>query len=569
MKVSVLIIILMLFFIRGHSQENLKSINVSSYIESICQNKKGALHLAHSYFFKKKWDSAYYYSNRIDDKLVHKLDVKNYINGVSAYHKKFFSIAENKLKSIPETFQFNYLVWNKLGAIALEKKEIDKALRYFTLVINSNNKTTEIESKALHDLGSCYLILEKYKKAEDAFNSALKIAHKGKDTIQIIYNTLDLGNTYYNQYLDKKAIPLFEKSYTLSRDFSDLKLKRITTFNLAIVEKNQQNFKKSIDYFLESDRWKDSIWNRDKISLLLEKDKQFAVSIKNKEIFIQKEISKHQEERILLFTIAFIISLLFLSVLLYLYRIKTKQNTLINKQKKELEKLNKTKNYLFSVISHDLRSPINTLIHQQDKIKTHLANNDLLKAKHATNSVITLSKNVKQLLNNVLHWSLEQNNQLLFKTEIFAVQPIIKQVLADFIPLAQARHILLKFQIDNTIFINADRESLKIILRNILDNAIKYTPEYGSIKISTQIVSNNKCAITVEDTGVGFSEELLQRINVLQDLNIDKIDRSKGVGLGLLLCTTLIKKNNGTLAIESLLHKGTSMVIQFPLTHNN
>lgn len=87
----------------------------------------------------------------------------------------------------------------------------------------------------------------------------------------------------------------------------------------------------------------------------------------------------------------------------------------------------------------------------------------------------------------------------------------------------------------------------------------------GSIAIKTEKYSETQARIEIKDTGVGISEEKLQKLNTLKDLSIDKIDRSKGVGLGLLLCQTFIKKNNGTLFFESEEGVSTKAVILLPL----
>jgi signal transduction histidine kinase len=87
----------------------------------------------------------------------------------------------------------------------------------------------------------------------------------------------------------------------------------------------------------------------------------------------------------------------------------------------------------------------------------------------------------------------------------------------------------------------------------------------GSISVKTEKHSETQARIEIKDSGIGISEEKLQKINALKDLSIDKIDRSKGIGLGLLLCQTLIKKNNGTLFFKSEEGTSTTAVILLPL----
>jgi signal transduction histidine kinase len=376
---------------------------------------------------------------------------------------------------------------------------------------------------------------------------------------------MELANVYYNQYLDNEAIPLFKEAYDLAKIYSDIELKHNTSKNMAIVERNRKHYKKSVGYFDEYVKWKDSIWNRDRIWELTEKDKKIAVAQKQQEIAVQDEQIKRQKvvQKGLLLGASGL--LVFLGGLAFFYRKLQGKNRLITEQKEALNVANNTKNYLFSVVSHDLRSPINSIKRQHQKLAKHIVNNDLPAIKEATKSAIAVTESTSHLLNNVLHWSLEQSNMLNFSEEEHALQPVIEHVLFDYENLAEAKAISITSELDNEIIVLTDKESLKIVIRNLIDNSIKYMDGSGSISVKTEKHSETQARIEIKDSGIGISEEKLQKINALKDLSIDKIDRSKGIGLGLLLCQTLIKKNNGTLFFKSEEGTSTTAVILLPL----
>ncbi|WP_346882195.1 tetratricopeptide repeat-containing sensor histidine kinase [uncultured Algibacter sp.] len=561
-----------LLTINAFSQKDKDNFLLEQDIKEKCQEQFVDFHKAHVFFFKKQKDSSFFYSSQAYNNISKEPEIKNYLNymyGVNAIHKKFFSLAQEKLKSTPNTFPYKYLVNYNLGNIALNNSEYDKALAYYISVINSDKVQSNGRLKRIyHNIGICYLHLKKYDTAKEFLLKELNIAQNEKDTLSIIYSKLDLGNLFYQQYKDSLAISYFKEAYNLAVLFPDIESKQTTAQNLAIAEKNRKHYKASTTYYAEYVKWKDSLWNRDKISELLEKDKQIALAIKDKEVTIQKEISKKQKERIRLFIIILIIALLFLAILFYLYRVKTKQHILINEQKEQLEQLNTTKNYLLSVVSHDLRSPTNALVKQQNKLMQQIVQKDFLSAQKITNTSIVLTKSLQHLLNNVLNWSLEQSNKLIFDKKKLALTPIIHQILFDFKSLAEVNQIEIKTDLNDAININVDSESLKIILRNILDNAIKYTHEKGEIKVTTTLTDNNTCCIEIKDSGHGISLEQLTQIKRLKELNTDQINRSKGVGLGLLLCIILTKKNDAILDIESALGKGTTIKIFFPTIKN-
>lgn len=509
-------------------------------------------------YIQKEHDSCYIYSNKAlsISTTQEERDFLNYIQGVSSIKKRLYKKALINIKSISKEFDFIELKLLKLADIYLYTKLYDKSIENYKNWEKLNSNTDfNLKKKAYHNLGLCYIHKKEYSKAKENFNKELSFI-KMNDTLALGRAKMDLANVYYNQYLDNDAISLFKEAYDLAKVFSDLELKQLTAHNMAVVEENRKHYKESVIYYKEYDRWKDSIWNRDKIWELTEKDKKIAVAQKQQEIAVQDEQIKRQKvvQKGLLFGASGL--LVFLGGLAFFYKKLKSKNRLITEQKEALNVANNTKNYLFSVVSHDLRSPINSIKRQHQKLAKHIVNNDLPAIKEATKSAIAVTESTSHLLNNVLHWSLEQSNMLNFSEEKHALQPVIEHVLFDYENLAEAKAISITSNLDSEIIVLTDKESLKIVIRNLIDNSIKYMDGSGSISVKTEKHSETQARIEIKDSGVGISEEKLQKINALKDLSIDKIDRSKGIGLGLLLCQTLIKKNNGTLFFKS--EEGTS-----------
>jgi signal transduction histidine kinase len=152
---------------------------------------------------------------------------------------------------------------------------------------------------------------------------------------------------------------------------------------------------------------------------------------------------------------------------------------------------------------------------------------------------------------------------LLFTPTEYPLNNLIEQVVYDFENLAEVKGITIRTDLKKQT-VHTDIESLKIILRNLIDNAIKYTNPNGAISIQCGRHDNYFCYISIEDNGIGIKPEILEKINGLKELSIDKIDRAKGIGLGMILCQTLIDKNKGSILIESSLDTGTKITILLP-----
>ncbi|WP_281979378.1 tetratricopeptide repeat-containing sensor histidine kinase [Tenacibaculum mesophilum] len=535
--------------------------------KEICLKSKNEVFCkAIEFYNSKEYDSCYAYSNRalMVAESNKERDFFNCIQGYSAFIKKLYSKALSSISEISEEERYAQIKLYLLGNIYLNSKKYDRAVSNFEYWIKNDSTSDKSEKKAVyHNLGLCYVHKKDYIKAKEYFNKELSLIKKS-DTLALIRAKMDLANVYYNQYLDDEAIPLFKEAYDLAKLYSDLELRQNASENMAYVEKNRKRYKESVNHFIETIKWKDSIWNRDKIWELTEKDKQLAVAQKQQEIVLQEEQLKRQAVVQKSLVIGASGLLVFLGFLGYFYRELKSKNKFITQQKEELNVANKTKDYLFSVVSHDLRSPINTIKRQHEKLKRQLKNKEYDAVSETTNNAIALTESTSHLLNNVLHWSLEQNNQLSFKAEEYPLKPLVEQAVYNFEEIAEAKNIALTTTLEATILVKADKESLKIVLRNLLDNALKYTGENGKIEVKTYKDSEEFSTIEIKDTGFGISEEKLAKIKRLEDLSIDKINRSEGVGLGMLLCQTLIKKNNGKLLIDSELEVGTTIRILLP-----
>ncbi|WP_025664964.1 tetratricopeptide repeat-containing sensor histidine kinase [Aquimarina megaterium] len=515
----------------------------------------------------RKRDSSYIYAGRALETIKYReqRDILYYIQGVSAIHKKLYTKALQNMNSISEHFKFSGLKDHKLGRIYLGLENYDKCIYHYKKWLNHDNdgKNDIFLKVAYHNLGISYLHKKEYANTKLYFSKELALI-KEEDTTHIIRVKMDLANAYYSQYRDEEAIALFEEAYRLAILFHDIKLKQDTAKNMAVVEKNRKRYQESVAYYIEYGKWKDSIWNRDKIWELTEKDKQLAIAQKEQEIRLQDEKIKRQKTQRNGLIIGSSLLLLFIGILGYFYKLLMGKKKLITEQKEQLDIANTTKDYLFSVVSHDLRSPVNALKRQHEKLLDHIAEKDLLGIKKTADTAITLTESTSHLLNNVLHWSLEQSEQLFFEPETYPLKPILEHVISDYEYLATTKDIVLKTTLDASILVMVDKESLKIVLRNILDNAIKYTKNEGKITITSGNHAADKCYIEIKDTGAGIPPEILAKINSLHDITTDKIDRSKGVGLGLLLCHTLIKKNNGQILFDSEPGKGTTIKIVLP-----
>jgi signal transduction histidine kinase len=147
---------------------------------------------------------------------------------------------------------------------------------------------------------------------------------------------------------------------------------------------------------------------------------------------------------------------------------------------------------------------------------------------------------------------------------------VIQQIEYNYKPLMLDKNISFENRVPKSIFVFADLDSLKIILRNLLDNAIKFSGENDNILIYTLNTNDDFCNLVIEDSGLGMDENT--RLELLKEtvlLSKKKNNEIVGTGLGMQLCKTMIKKNSGKLAIESQESIGTKIIVKVPKFENH
>lgn len=231
----------------------------------------------------------------------------------------------------------------------------------------------------------------------------------------------------------------------------------------------------------------------------------------------------------------------------------------------QLHELNASKDKLFSIISHDLRSPFQALLGYSQLIEETI---ETASKDEIVSDIKRLQKTIEQLyalLENLLTWSTIQRGIIKYHLEEVELDKVVESNLELFTPKAEQKQITLKNSITKGIIVYADSNMVNTILRNLISNALKFTPAGGIVEILTQSYHETDIEITVSDSGIGIKPEdisKLFRIDV-QYTNTGT-DGEQGTGLGLNLCKDLVEKNGGTIWLESEVGKGTNFKFTLP-----
>ena len=531
------------------------------------------------------------------------------MNFILISEKRFEEAVKNfyiVLKIMPQHLKSNFYIANKgLGDIYKELKQIDSTKKYFQ---QAEKIARQLPNKSnlsfiLHSLAVLHIDENDLESALRTEEEALSISQKMnmRESVKVNYGLL--SDIYQSKGDYQKALKYHQAFKSLSDSLAGEQNNR----EIGKLEANYEFGKKEIVFLreqeikkLENDRLRQDVFLQE-----VETEKQMLVTsqTEDRNTFLTKEnLAKENEKKqqARLFEAekkrkeaenqqklvqqrwyAYMLAGSLGTVLLILLLIwrnnrqKQKANTLlthknitISQQKEEittqaemLDITNKTKDQLFSIIAHDLRSPMIAFQGLNTQIQYFLRKNQPEKLQELGEDLEESTQRLNNLLNNLLQWAMVQKNALQINTQTFSLHEAVNHTFEHFKWIAQTHHITLENKVLPEVTLETDYNILQTILRNLISNALKFTSKAGKIIVDGQ-ASSGAWQLTVKDTGIGITPEKLQALFGSPQLNSTTgVRGDKGVGIGLQLCYELSQQIEAKLTVESEEDKGTIFTV--------
>ena len=229
----------------------------------------------------------------------------------------------------------------------------------------------------------------------------------------------------------------------------------------------------------------------------------------------------------------------------------------------ELADLNEMKTKLFSVIGHDLRSPLANIMGFTDLIIEDFDNYSRDMLLEYFESIQRSTEAGFNILDGLLLWSKSIQGGVSFKPEIIDLKKVAEESLGQVSQIANKKGIRIVNNIEYDIFLSADKNMIVTVIRNLLSNAIKFTKSGGNIHMTTML-QKAQVQLSIIDDGIGMSPEQLKKLFKPDNLFLHKgTDGEKGSGFGLLICKDFVEKNSGRIIVESEEGKGSTFSLVF------
>jgi signal transduction histidine kinase len=241
----------------------------------------------------------------------------------------------------------------------------------------------------------------------------------------------------------------------------------------------------------------------------------------------------------------------------------------LKKNETRLKELNTTKDKFFNIVAHDLKNPFTSLLGSSELLFQNINQMDHEQIKTLALILNDSAKSGYAILQNLLDWSRSQTGLLKFNPERINLRDLIDEHISNLEQISANKEIKMFSGITEDIYILADRNMIKTILRNLLSNAIKYSFRHGKVVVSANI-EREQVIISVKDTGIGIPEDMIDRLFRIETKNsMPGTENEQGTGLGLKLCKEFVEKMNGAIWVESIENKGSEFKFSVSLNPAN
>lgn len=230
-----------------------------------------------------------------------------------------------------------------------------------------------------------------------------------------------------------------------------------------------------------------------------------------------------------------------------------------------LNELNATKDKFFSIIAHDLKNPIKSILGFSELLKEDAKEVENKSISSYANILYSSAKHTAELLENLLEWAKTQQNSFPFSPDEGAINDLITEEINILRPIADHKNIKLVDATVDQIVVTADRKMIGTVIRNLISNAIKFTKKDGSIIVEA-FLQHESAVLSVSDTGIGISKEDQAKLfHIVDGFTTKGTEDEKGTGLGLVLCKEFIEKHRGKIWVNSEIGKGCQFSFSIPL----
>lgn len=451
-----------------------------------------------------------------------------------------------------------------LGIIYNETGRHDAAIGLFEdvleLSLRLGSRFSEVQ--ALFNIGEAHKNMRNFDLAVDFFNDSIEKSRDYGIGLGIYYNSVGLGSVYRELGEKFRALEHYEKALEVAESFSSTDLILLSLKDLSEVHEEVSDTSSAFLYLKRYSAMRDTLNLSEREEALARQEVVLGLRLEQetRELTEQALAEQKRNTRIIV-SLLVILATAFLFLILSNYRTR-KINQVLNRQSQELKEANQKKDQLLSVLSHDLRTPLSSLQSVVELLRVNALQKDDLS--HLLEKIDANIQREIVTLSNYLEWAKSQKDGIHSAPEQVDLVSMAAEILESVESVKKSKGINIRNLITNrTLPVYADRQLLRVILRNLISNATKFTPSGGTIELAAE-ERESDILIRVSDTGVGMTPEVQANLFKPFGESTRGTEGESGSGIGLAICSDFAEKQNGSLTCSTTPGEGSDFFLRLP-----
>lgn len=477
-------------------------------------------------------------------------------------------LAENYISKALELAQIKGNVRNQLtshlnlGIVYNRTGDYEQAEYHFKRVIEIGNQLGNVFSKvqALYNMGEMYANMGNYTQALETYEESLNMSRDLNIQMGMFYNQGGIASVYDELNDLERSIQYYENAVELAETFPSNEQLITVLKNLSDVYAKSGDITSAYSLLQRYSTLQDSLRQTEREEALAKQEVLLGLRTERETREITESALRKEQQGKFIITLLLIALSVILVGLIILIVNKLKANKLLEKRKEELSKANEDKDRLLSLLSHDLRTPISSLMGI-----VHLIRSNLINREELNRALDQIDANLQKEINtltNYLQWAKNQKDGIKAKIEPINVTEISQKVVNESRKIAKNKGVLIENNLPESLIIDGDRLMISVILRNLVSNAVKYTKKGEKVSLDV-IEKDTEISLSVKDNGLGIPTDKQNQIFEAFHMSYEGTNGEIGTGLGLSICKEFADKQNADIHFESEPGKGTTFYLTF------
>ena len=499
---------------------------------------------------------------------------KHYQNGYEIYHE--LGLATEECGAL-----------GNIGMILYNKTQYDSALTYFFQVMEKLNPDSlnsavqhSILSGVYNNTALTYSELGEQRLALDYFRKGLGLARRANDESTEATVYINLGSLFGEMGRMDSALFYLHRALQIAEKRGYLSVTLETFEELAKLHAGTGSYGPAYNWQVRYDTLYKSLFNEDQSARISRLRAMYEQEISEKEISQLQSESQVQKmlNKVFIIFIVVIVAL----VIIIAVNLKSKKRTnqmlaernmqisnalqQLSDSETELQKLNMSKDRIFSVVAHDLRNPVAAVTGFSELLYDNFDEFPVETQKEYLLQVLQGTQRIQNLLENLLIWARAQMKAVKYQPELLKVRSLVEDCVKEMKANLDHKKVDCLVNISQTCVVYADKAMIHTVLRNLIINAVKFSFPGSKIRINSESVENY-CSISISDEGIGIQPEIQEKLFKSNEVvSTPGTTGESGSGLGLVICKEFLERNKGAIRVESEPGNGSVFIIELPVS---